>query len=66
MSSLCPCNSQLFYSDCCEPYHLGQKNAPTAEALMRSRYSAFVKHNDDYLIKKRGTPLVVLHPYMMN
>ncbi|SUC01262.1 preprotein translocase subunit SecA [Proteus vulgaris] len=51
MSNLCPCNSQLFYSDCCEPYHLEQKNAPTAEALMRSRYSAFVKHNANYLIK---------------
>ncbi|OAT37531.1 YchJ family protein [Proteus myxofaciens] len=51
MSSSCPCNSQRPYNECCEPYHLGKENAPTAEALMRSRYSAFVKHDADYLIK---------------
>ncbi len=51
LSNLCPCNSQLPYSECCEPYLLGTKNAPTAQALMRSRYSAFVTHNADHLIK---------------
>lgn len=33
---------------CCRPYHEG-KAAPTAEALMRSRYSAYVFHNSAYL-----------------
>ena len=51
LSIQCPCNSQLPYSECCEPYLLGNKNAPTAQALMRSRYCAFVSHNADYLIK---------------
>lgn len=36
----CPCESGKSYSKCCEVYHLGT-TAPTAEALMRSRYSAY-------------------------
>lgn len=51
MSNLCPCDSQLSYSECCEPLLLGKKNATTAQALMRSRYTAFVTHNADYLVK---------------
>src|SRR4051812_32635957 len=37
---LCPCGSGSDYSGCCERLHLGS-TAPTAEALMRSRFSAF-------------------------
>jgi len=48
---LCPCCSAKQYQECCEPYHLWQKNAPTAEILMRSRYSAYALHKADYLIK---------------
>ncbi len=47
----CHCGSQREYSSCCEPYILGKKNPPTAEALMRSRYSAYVVAATDYLIK---------------
>ncbi len=36
----CPCDSGKPYSKCCEVYHLGSL-APTAEILMRSRYSAY-------------------------
>ncbi|MGM9479413.1 YchJ family protein [Pedobacter sp. GSP4] len=46
----CPCGSGLQYQNCCGPYHLKQHAAPTAEALMRSRYSAFVVLNADYLV----------------
>jgi len=46
----CPCGSGRLYSDCCGPYISGKVNAPTAEALMRSRYSAYVKHEIDYII----------------
>ena len=46
----CPCQSNKPYTDCCEPYHLGYA-APTAEALMRSRYSAYVKNDAKYLYK---------------
>ncbi|MFD2288617.1 hypothetical protein GJU39_11025 [Pedobacter petrophilus] len=45
----CPCGSGLLYENCCQPYHLKIKQAPTAEALMRSRYSAFVLADGDYL-----------------
>ena len=46
----CPCG-QGEYQVCCEPFHLGQKTAQHAEELMRSRYSAFAKHNIEYLVK---------------
>ncbi|MFW5500666.1 MULTISPECIES: YchJ family protein [unclassified Maridesulfovibrio] len=45
----CPCGSGNAYESCCEPYITGKEPAPTAEALMRSRYSAFVVKNVDYL-----------------
>lgn len=37
----CPCGSGLTYDDCCGPIIAGAP-APTAEALMRSRYTAYV------------------------
>ena len=46
----CPCGSQLKYADCCQRLHLGKAKASNAEQLMRSRYSAFVQQNIDYLI----------------
>jgi len=46
----CPCGSGLPYGGCCEPYITGKKNAPTAEALMRSRYTAYVEHAIDYIV----------------
>ena len=47
----CPCGSDLPYSGCCERYICGGAKAPTAEALMRSRYSAYAEHEIDYIIK---------------
>ncbi|MDR2617325.1 MAG: YchJ family protein [Treponema sp.] len=46
----CPCGSGLDYAECCEPYITGVKDPPTAEALMRSRYSAYTVHAIDYII----------------
>ncbi len=48
----CPCASGLPYRDCCGRYHEGPLRllAPTAEALMRSRYSAFVLGLREYLL----------------
>jgi len=46
---LCPCSSGHALVDCCLPYIEQVIAAPTAEALMRSRYSAFVLLNEDYL-----------------
>lgn len=38
----CPCESGLKYAECCQAYHARRSVAPTAEALMRSRYAAYV------------------------
>lgn len=48
MSGSCPCGSGNTYNQCCRLCHDG-KAAPTAEALMRSRYCAFVQRNGAYL-----------------
>jgi len=53
----CPCGRvdgkarPLSYADCCERFiaHFDTTPAPDAEHLMRSRYSAFVRENADYL-----------------
>lgn len=50
MSIFCPCGSTLEYNICCEPYITGKKIASEPGILMRSRYSAYVKCNVDYLI----------------
>jgi SEC-C motif domain protein len=39
----CPCKSGKLYVDCCGPIHKKEREAQTAEELMRSRYSAYVK-----------------------
>ncbi|MCK5230331.1 MAG: SEC-C domain-containing protein, partial [Desulfobulbaceae bacterium] len=47
----CPCNSGEPYSECCAPLLAGDKNAITAEDLMRSRYTAYVERDVKYLLK---------------
>jgi SEC-C motif-containing protein len=47
----CPCGSGEAYAACCEPLHLGASEAPTAEALMRSRYSAHALGVADYVLR---------------
>lgn len=47
---LCLCGSGSSYEDCCAPYHRGEKTPPTAEALMRSRFTAYAMQNADYLL----------------
>ncbi|WP_409529672.1 YchJ family protein [Superficieibacter sp.] len=48
--NLCPCGSALEYSLCCQQYLSGARVAPDPSHLMRSRYSAFVMKDADYLI----------------
>ena len=45
----CPCGSGRPLADCCGCHHAGEP-APTPEALMRSRYSAFALQLTDYLL----------------
>ncbi|WP_193554480.1 YchJ family protein [Glaciihabitans arcticus] len=46
----CPCLSGETFGECCEPFHLGTRAVPTAERLMRSRYSAYATGRADYVI----------------
>ena len=46
----CPCGSGRVYADCCGRLHGADIAAPTAEALMRSRYSAHVLKLEPYLL----------------
>ncbi len=48
-AAACPCGSGVNYAACCGRLHRGDAVAATAEALMRSRYSAFVAGLADYL-----------------
>lgn len=54
-ANLCPCNSGQAFISCCGKYHSGHSIPETAEQLMRSRYSAYVNCNADYLLE-------TLHP----
>ena len=45
----CPCGAGPSYAECCGRFHRGEAAAPTALALMRSRYSAFVAGDAGYL-----------------
>jgi SEC-C motif domain protein len=46
----CPCGTGLPLADCCGRLHDGTATAATAEALMRSRYSAFALGDTGYLL----------------
>lgn len=45
------CMSGEQYGQCCGSFHSGAAEAATAEQLMRSRYSAFVRLDADYLLR---------------
>lgn len=47
----CPCGTGKLYSQCCEPFHRGSQKPDSPEKLMRSRYSAYVVGNIDYIAK---------------
>jgi len=46
----CYCGTTKTYQDCCEVFHRNNGKTDTAEQLMRSRYSAFVLADGDYLM----------------
>ncbi|RKR04608.1 SEC-C motif-containing protein [Flavobacterium sp. 90] len=47
----CFCDTGLLFENCCGLYLEDNQKAPTALALMRSRYSAYATHNADYLLE---------------
>lgn len=48
---ICPCSSEKKFKQCCEPYLNNSEIPATAEILMRSRYTAYVLQDVDYLLK---------------
>jgi SEC-C motif-containing protein len=50
-SSSCHCGLEASYSACCARYISGDEDAPTPEALMRSRYSAYVEGDIKYIMR---------------
>jgi len=47
----CHCKSGKVFSACCEPFLLKHKVPAIPEELMRSRYTAYVLQEADYLIR---------------
>jgi SEC-C motif-containing protein len=47
----CYCGLPAPYDDCCGRFHREDAKAPTAERLMRSRFSAFCVGDEAYLLR---------------
>lgn len=47
----CPCGRGVGYDSCCGPIHRAERDATTAEALMRSRYAAYAIGDGGYLLR---------------
>lgn len=50
MKTSCICGNDVAYEKCCGLYLDDNEIAPTAEALMRSRYTAYTQLRDDYVL----------------
>ena len=50
LDSICPCQSNKSYEDCCGRFHTHAQFPETAEQLMRSRYAAYVLKNVPYIV----------------
>lgn len=48
--SMCICGNDLDFNECCGPIIKKERAAQTPEELMRSRYSAYVTANGEYLV----------------
>ena len=52
----CPCGSTMLYADCCSVFISGTKEAPTPEALMRSRFTAYTLADINYIMRTMRSP----------
>jgi len=50
LSQSCPCGRDETFEKCCQPFLTHSAFASTPSTLMRSRYSAYVTKNADYLL----------------
>lgn len=48
--NFCLCGSGIEYNQCCGLFHSGDKLPATAEALMRSRFTAYALDKTDYIL----------------
>lgn len=46
----CPCGTGLTYGECCGPFLSAAAQPPTAERMMRSRFTAYAVHHPGYLL----------------
>lgn len=53
----CPCGSGKSFGDCCQKIISGEVKAPTAEALMRARYSSYVSGDILFLRDSSTAPV---------
>ena len=51
MLPVCPCGSGAPYAACCGPLHRGDRDAVSAEDLMRSRYAAYAVGDLGHLVR---------------
>jgi len=51
IKTACLCGSEIEYSHCCELFHNKENTPVTAEALMRSRFTAYASKNESYLLE---------------
>jgi SEC-C motif-containing protein len=49
-STRCPCGTGLTLGECCEPFLTAAAQPPTAERMMRSRYTAYALRRPGYLL----------------
>jgi SEC-C motif-containing protein len=49
-SARCPCGTGLTYGECCQPFLDATAQPPTAERMMRSRYTAYALRRPGYLL----------------
>ena len=47
----CPCGLGESLETCCGPYLKHEKKPPTAEALMRARYTAYATGDVDFIVE---------------
>lgn len=57
----CFCGTVKTFDQCCKPFLEGSALPQTAEELMRSRYTAYVLVNADYIIKTTHPKTRYLH-----
>ncbi len=50
LETTCLCGSGIEYALCCQPFHQQKSQPATAEALMRSRFTAYANKDEQYLL----------------